>query len=69
MFRNRNKEIVMSQIDYHPNYQSSSDYSNTNSLPSTLGVNTNPSDGDVIVRVVRNAGTFDLSINMSYHSH
>jgi len=35
--------------------------------PSTI--DTPSGDGDLVVRVTRNAGTFNLSINLSYHTH
>jgi len=50
----------------------SSDYASTNPLPSTLDTTTSnvfPSDGDVVLRVTRNAGSFNLAVTMGYQSN
>lgn len=50
----------------------SSDYANTNTLPSTLSPatpDTNPNNGDVVLNIVMNAGSINLALNTSYHAH
>lgn len=47
----------------------SADYRSGASILSSRGVNVSPGNGDCVIRVIRNAGTFGLVANTSYHSH
>lgn len=47
----------------------SASYASTASVETTKGDTSNPSDGDIIVNIVMNAGSILLDINMSYHPH
>lgn len=47
----------------------SSDYGTASTLTSTLGDTIIPDNGDVVVRAVMNAGTINLAVNLSYHTH
>lgn len=50
----------------------SATYGSSNSLPSTLDpmtANVNPDNGDLVLRIIINAGSIAMSLNASYHTH